>query len=127
MKNKIIGLLLPIIAAFVVIWILFNFWYSIDESYCSAINKFEILEWNGKVTNKYIDKKEHNYKIVVFDYEEFGKKKQKTHRSIAFNQNENYTKIEVGDSIIKKSGNKFVILKRNEVVTKLLIDTICQD
>ena len=73
--------------------------------------------FNGIVTNKFINKKEHNYKTLILD----GK------RTIWMNWDLSglYEFIQTNDSIIKNKGSYEVKLYRNSIEYKFSIDFGC--
>jgi len=74
-------------------------------------------EFNSIVINKYIDKENHGYNTCLF------KNKDNTIKFIfGFDRSGLFEYIEIGDSIIKPSGDSLVIVKRNEIVKEFMLD-----
>jgi hypothetical protein len=90
---------------------------------CEYEEQFRQTEWNGIVTNKYIDKPNHAYETIEIENDG---QIQKIQNWVLF-QNGNFTQIEIGDSIVKKQGLVNVKLFKDEEELELIVDYGCDE
>jgi hypothetical protein len=88
---------------------------------CAYEEQFRQTEWNGIVTDKYIDHPNHAFETIEIENDGQNKKIQNW---ILF-QNGNFAKIEIGDSIVKKRGLVNVKLFKSEEELNLIVDYGC--
>lgn len=101
----IILFLIPI--PVIVDWALKNI-PSQSDLYKQAVSYYKNEEFDGKVIEKYIDKKSHNYQTIII-WENYAK------RRVIFNDAVRgaFDYITVGDSIVKNKDELFVLIIRN--------------
>lgn len=80
--------------------------------------QFRKTQWNGIVTDKYIDKPNHSYQTIEIK----DGKNLKTIQNWVLFQNGNFEKIEIGDSIVKKQGLVNVKLYKQGEELELIVD-----
>ena len=112
MKKKY---LLIILSTILVVWstIVYLFFKKVDEMKDNNPSDYYLKdEYSGKVINKFIDKKQHNYKTIVI------KQAQIEHSVIfSFVMDDLFEFIKIEDSLTKKSGALDLRLKRKNLDT----------
>ncbi len=85
-----------------------------EEDINMAVNAYKIEEYEGLIVDKFIDRKEHNFKKVIIN-------ENNQQRVILFDIEISglYDFLEIGDSIIKNKGELRVRVIRNELDTIL--------
>jgi hypothetical protein len=114
-KSRAVAMIKIILILIGGLWFINTREYS-DEDYFKAVNKYKINPYNGRVLDKYIDKRYYKY-IELMEY-------NKIRTTIVMNLEIGglYNFIKIGDSLIKKNGEMHVrIIRENEN-----LDTIYQ-
>ena len=89
---------------------------------CDIQNRFKLETWNGIITNKYLDKPNHNNRTIEIQNELQTKNIQNWYLL----NNGNYQIINVGDSIAKNKNSLIVELYQNGKKIALSVDFGCE-
>jgi len=116
-KMKIllkIWVITSIIGLFVIVFWLSQMIQSPEEAIGLAVDNYRVEEYKGVITNKFIDKKEHNLKKVFI-------RENNKQRLILFDIETSgvYSYFEIGDSLIKNRGSLQIRVIRNKIDTTL--------
>ncbi len=109
-----IWIITSVLGLFVIIFWLSHKIQSPKEAIESAIDTYRIEEYKGIITDKFIDKNEHNFKKVFI-------KENNRQRIILFDIEASgvYNYFEIGDSLIKNRGSLQIRVLRNQTDTTL--------
>jgi hypothetical protein len=88
---------------------------------CEAIEKFKSEEYKGIIKDKFIDKKDHYSKVVVIE----NKDSSFNIYQFSMMREHYYNEIQIGDSLIKRLGNRYITIKRDSVKEKIYYDLDC--
>jgi len=109
-----IWVITSIIGLFVIVFWLSQMIQSPEEAIGLAVDNYRVEEYKGVITNKFIDKKEHNLKKVFI-------RENNKQRLILFDIETSgvYSYFEIGDSLIKNRGSLQIRVIRNKIDTTL--------
>jgi len=120
----IIGTVYPILIVIFIYAAFLQISNSTKHDPCVYQEKFRQLDWNGVVVKKYIDKTYHNLKTL--EIERYQIQTEKIQHWALF-ENDNFEKVEIGDSIVKKQGLVYVTLFKPDTVIQLDVDFGCEN
>ena len=128
LKMKIKPVVIGILGAFVIsIFLLsyfdiINIFSSREEIRCERKERAKSMVWDGIIVDKYIDKKNHNAKMLIIDNGEVGLFKTSI---LTIDSSGLFDTVEVGDSIAKYSGELSVRLRSLRVDTIIVLNYSC--
>jgi hypothetical protein len=90
-----------------------------EEQFKKAVKAYELMEFDGVVTNKFIDKDEHNYQKLIL-------KKDSVSKAVVLNIETSgmYDFVEIGDSLKKERESFLVRVVRADLDTMLIMKFI---
>jgi uncharacterized membrane protein len=99
-----------------------NIFSSREEIRCERKERAKSMAWDGIIVDKYIDKENHNAKMLIIDNGEVGLSKTSI---LTIDSSGLFDTIEVGDSIAKYSGELSVRLTGLRLDTVIILDYSC--
>jgi len=96
---------------------------TMGDNRCSFQEYFDQREWNGTVTDKYLDSKNHNYETLKLSSNTQTIEVQ----DLVTDWNNSYNSIQVGDTLIKRIGDNFVTVYRTGQEKRLIVDCGCRE
>ena len=95
-----------------------------EDEICHRIyNQFKNEKFNSRISNKYIDKLQHNSRVIIIENLD---KSIDTIMSFDWDTSDFYDFAVIGDSIVKYKGDSIIYLFRNEIDTSFMIDFDCE-
>jgi len=124
-KYFLIGLSnIGIDVIFFVIFILFiRSLPSSNDTACNVFKEFKSKQFNAKVEEKYLDKHEHSYKTLILQETDSRFKNQ----DFVNDKSNFYNFVKVGDSLIKKSNEAAVMVRRKGINKVFMIEFGCKE
>lgn len=109
--------IISLMGLFIIIFWLKNMMPTPDEHMSMVENAYKVDEFSGIITDKFIDKNEHNYKKIIIG-------KNNTQRVVLFDTETNdiFDFFMINDSVVKKKGSLEIRVMRKDLDTTLQID-----
>ncbi|MEB2780178.1 hypothetical protein U3A58_07215 [Algoriphagus sp. C2-6-M1] len=79
--------------------------------------------FKGKLIDKYIDKRNHNYETIIVSFEE----NNYDSRIFVMDQSEAFNSLIIGDSLFKEAGSLQIMLKRANEILEIDLIYNCKD
>lgn len=92
------------------------------DSLCHNYEKFREISTEGKVIDKYIDNRNHNYKIIIIE----NYNGLKTRLNLSYYWNEGlYDSLKVGSLVKKKAGSSYVLYGSDDLNKRMNTYVAC--
>lgn len=95
---------------------------SYNDVNCSYLKEFKNSNFDGFVVEKYIDSTQHSFPIIKI----MNKDNSMVELNLIRDSSNSFFNFNVGDTVIKKSGEKGLYIKKNGVFVEKIIDFGCK-